>query len=278
MMVRLLTDEDREQAKALWKSTFDDPPAFVDWFFENRYLPQWSAGVFDEGELISVIHGTPMELSAGKGSFLALMTSGVATVPAERGKGLMYRAMRFLEDHARRQGVQALFNHPQRQGTYAHLGFRPSTFTKYWQGEGSFSAGRIEPFSEDRAFGIYASIAQRYAGFARRDRAMFHLKMADYAADGARGFLLIEAGEAVGYCVFFDRDDVYGEEVLSLTGYGPILHELQRIAGGRSVFAKFPPDADTPGEIKSQNVMLAPDTIWNAMEASGRPCFCVDEY
>ena len=76
MNIRLLRAEDREQAKALWQVAFDDPPEFVDWFFENRYMPQWSAGAFNGNELISVIPGTPMELSLGNSSFSALMTSG----------------------------------------------------------------------------------------------------------------------------------------------------------------------------------------------------------
>ena len=278
MNIRLLRAEDREQAKVLWQNTFDDPPSFVDWFFENRYLPQWSAGAFEGEELVSVIHGTPMELTAGQGSFPALMTSGVGTVPRERGKGLMHDTMRFLQAHAESRGIHALFNHPQRPGAYAHLGFRPSTYTRYWQGEGTFTSGEIVPFSEEQAFSVYASIADRYAGFARRDRESFRLKMADYASDEAKGFLLTEAGETVGYCVYFDKEDVYGEEVLSLVGYGPLLHELKRIAGSRPVTAKLPPDADVPGEILPQNVMLAPEDIWNAMEGSGRPCFCVDEY
>lgn len=278
MNIRLLRAEDREQAKALWQVAFDDPPEFVDWFFENRYMPQWSAGAFNGNELISVIHGTPMELSLGNSSFPALMTSGVATLPSERGKGIMHDTMRFLQQYAEKQGVHALFNHPQRPGAYAHLGFRPSTFTKYWHGEGTFEPGEIAPFSEDEAFSVYSSIADRYAGFVRRDREAFHLKMMDYKSDNAKGFLLTEAEEAVGYCVYFDRDDICGEEVLSLTGYDPLLHELKRFAGTRSVSAKLPPDADAPGEIRPQNVMLAPEEIWQAIEASGRPCFCVDEY
>ncbi len=278
MKTRLLTDDDRGQAEALWKSTFDDPPAFVDWFFENRYRPQWSAGVFDGKELISVIHGFPMELSAGKASFPALMTSGVATVPQERGKGHMYAAMRFLQTQAEKQGVLALFNHPQRPGAYAHLGFRPSTYTRYWAGEGRFSPGQIASFCEEKAFRVYSAMAERYAGFVRRDERSFSLKMRDYASDGAKAFLLEEAGEAIGYCIYFEKEDIYGEEVLSLTGYGPLLHELQQIAGDRRVAAKLPPDADAPGEVRPQNVMLAPDSVFQAMETSGRPCFCVDEY
>ena len=278
MTIRLLTMEDKAQAKAIWQSCFDDPPAFVDWFFVNRYLPRWSVGVLDGEKLISVIHGTPMELTAGASSFSALMTSGVATVPRERGKGHMHAAMRYLQAHAEQHGISALFNHPQRPGAYAHLGFRPSTFTKYWRGEGTFTPGVIEPFSEEQAFQVYEAVSHRYNGFVRRDRAAFRLKMADYASDGAKGFLLQEAGETVGYCVYFEREDVYGEEVLSLSGYGPIFHELQRVAGNRSVLAKLPPDADAPWEVLPQNVMLAPPDLWQAMEASGRPCFCVDEY
>lgn len=278
MTIRLLTADDRAQSKALWQSTFDDPPAFVDWFFENRYLPEWSAGVFTDGQLISVIHGTPMDLSLGDGSFPALMTSGVATVPEERGKGHMYAAMRFLQGEVEKRGVHALFNHPQRQGTYAHLGFRPSTFMKYWQGEGSFAPGEIAPFSEEEAFRVYAAIADRYTGFVRRDRAAFRLKMADYAADDARAFLLREGEKTVGYCIYYDKGEVYGEEVLSFRAYGPILCELQRIADIKPVSAKLPPDADAPGEVLPQNVMLAAADIWQKMKASDRPCFCVDEY
>lgn len=278
MTIRMLTADDREQARALWQSTFDDLPSFVDWFFENRFMPSWSVGIFDEDKLISAIHGTPMELSLGASSFRALMTSGVATVPSARGQGHMYHAMRFLQAEAEERGVSALFNHPQRPSAYAHLGFRPSTFTRYWQGEGTFLPGRIVPFSEEEAFGVYKAMADRYAGFVLRDRDSFYMKMADYASDGAKGFLLEAAGRTVGYCVYFDKDDVYGEEVLSLSDYGPLLHELRRIAGDRGASAKLPPDADAPGEVVPQNVMLAPKSIWQAMEASGRPCFCVDEY
>lgn len=278
MTIRLLTANDRMQAKALWQNTFDDPPAFVDWFFENRYLPEWSAGVFDGENLITAIHGTPMRLSLDDGSFAALMTSGVATVPRERGKGHMYAAMRFLQAEAEKRDVCALFNHPQHSGSYAHLGFRTSTFTKYWQGEGQYFPGEIMPFCEEKAFQIYASISRRYVGFALRDREAFHLKMADYAADGAKGFLLEQGGETVGYCAYYDTEEVYGEEVLSLTGYGPILHELKRIAGGRLVSAKLPPDSDAPGEVLPQNVMLASEKIWRALKASRYPWFCVDEY
>ena len=110
------------------------------------------------------------------------------------------------------------------------------------------------------------------------EQELFRLKMADYAADDAGAFLLREAGKTVGYCVYFAKEEVYGEEVLSLTDYGPLLHELRRIAGDRPASAKLPPDADAPGEVRPQNVMLAPDDIWRAMEASGKPCFCVDEY
>lgn len=278
MTTRLLTEKDREQAKALWQAAFDDPPAFVDWYFENRYCPAWSVGVFEGWELISVVHGTPMELSLDKTGFPALMTSGVATVPKERGRGHMYDAMRFLHAHAEKNGIRTLFNHPQRSGAYAHLGFRPGTFTKYWTGTVVGQPGVIAPFSEKEAYGVYAAAADRYAGFVRRDRTEFHRKMADYAADGAKGFLMHAAGKTAGYCIYFEKEGIWGEEVLSLDGYGPILHELRRIAEGREAAAKLPPDADAPGEIRPQNVMLASEDIWERMAVCGLPCFCVDEY
>lgn len=279
MTIRLLTPNDKAQALTLWKNVFDyDPPGFAEWYFENRYLPEWSMGVFDGGKLLTVIHGTPMNLSLGEVSFSALMTSGVATVPEARGKGLMHRAMEALRDLVAERGVRALFNHPQRPGAYAHLGFRPSSFTRYWRGEGVYPAGEIAPFIEDEAFRVYTAMSARYAGFTLRDRAAFRLKMADYASVGGQGFLLKEAGETVGYCMYFNDRSLLGEEVLCLRDYGPILHELRRLAGSKALSAKLPPDSDVPGDILPQNVMLAPEDVWQAVENSGRPWFCVDEY
>ena len=278
MTIRRLTEDDTAQARALWQSAFDDPPAFVDWFFENRFLPEWSAGAFDGPELISVVHGTPMELTVGDGAFSALMTSGVATKSEDRGQGHMHAVMRFVQAEAEKRGISALFNHPQRRGAYAHLGFRASTFTKYWQGEGVSAPGKIVPFSPQKAFGIYTRISHRYSGFVCRDYDAFCLKMADYASDDAHMFMLEQEGEIVGYCVYFEKEDVWAEEVLSLTEYGPLLHELKRLAGDRRATAKLPPDANAPGQVLAQNVMLAPAHIWRAMDGSDRPCFCVDEY
>jgi len=278
MNLRLLTPDDRALARALWQICFDDPPAFVDWFFAHRFRPEWSVGAFDGDTLVTAIHGLPMKLSLQQGSVLALMTSGVGTLPRERGKGHMFRAMGFLQECARERGIRALFNHPQRPGAYAHLGFRPSTFSKYWAGEGTFFAGEIAPFSEEAAFSVYQRAASRYAGFVLRDREAFRLKMSDYGSDGAKGFLLMEAGEAVGYCVYFEKEDVYAEEVLSLTAYGPVLGELSRRAKGRKVAAKLPPDAEAAGEIRVQNVMLADEDIRRALEEGDKPRFCVDEY
>lgn len=278
MIIRNLTNEDKDQAKALWQRTFNDPPAFVEWFFEHRYHPEWSAGAFEKGRLISVVHGTPMELSLNDSAFPALMTSGVATVPADRGKGYMHAVMRYLQARADEQGIHALFNHPQRPGSYFRLGFRPSTFTRYWQGKGDLLPGIILPFNEEKAFRVYAELSKRYSCFVRRDRMSFHLKMEDYYSDGAKGFLLEEAGETAGYCIYFEGEDVHGEEVLSVAGYSPILFELKRIAEGKEVYAKLPPDADMPGVIRTQNVMLASEVIWQAVNASNHVCFCVDEY
>lgn len=278
MTPRLLTNADKPLAKALWRETFSDSDAFVDWFFANRYRPEWSVGLFEGEKLITAIHGTPMELSLGGGSCRALMTSGVATVPAERGRGHMHEAMRFLQAHAKAQGIEALFNHPQTPGSYARLGFRNSTFTKYWQGGGSPAAGEIGPFSEAAAYGIYQRMSARYAGFAMRSPEAFHQKLQDYFTDGAEGFMMYAQGSPVGYCVYYDGDSVYGEEVLSLSSYGPLLHELRVRAGGRQASAKLPPDAEAEGEVRPQNVMLAPEWVWTAMEKGGLPCFCVDEY
>lgn len=278
MNLRLLQERDREQAIALWRVCFpEDSDGFVEWFFQNRFAPDWAAGLFAGERLLSVIHGKPMRLLIRGRAEAALMVSGVGTLPECRGQGCMRETMLFLKEKAGERGIRILFNHPQKPGAYRRLGFVNATDTLYWQGQGSYKAGEISAFNEDSAYAVYQRAMVRYSGSVIRSRAEFALKMADYDSDGGRGFMALDKGEPVGYAVYFSNAGVYGEEVLSLGSYEPILFRLKELAGNLPAKAKLPPDAAAEGEIRPQNVMLAPKSVLDNLR-SGAPRFCVDEY
>ena len=58
MDVRLLDNNDTEEAKALWKSAFGDSDDFIDTYFRNKIMPGNSLGIFDGGLKSVVPHDT----------------------------------------------------------------------------------------------------------------------------------------------------------------------------------------------------------------------------
>ena len=62
--IRQLTPADLSQAREVWESSFNDQPAFLDWYFRDRFHPEEGLGVFagDQGKdapLLSGLHLAP---------------------------------------------------------------------------------------------------------------------------------------------------------------------------------------------------------------------------
>lgn len=280
MIYRLLTRKDRPQAQELWELAFkEDADGFARWYFDRRYLPEYSAGCFQGDRLLSVIHGTPMKLRMKMGWCIALMTSGVATLPGFEGRGLMHTNMLFLREQMQKRGIELLFNHPQRQGAYARLGFRPCSDTLYYQGVGNSPLPEeysFAPFQADEALRLYQQVMEGYRGSVYRDKAAFMLKLEEYEQDGVKGVLLLKEGVPMGYALYSGEVCLQTAELLCLRkeAYGPFLCALPH----SRVKAKLPPDILLPGEIKTQNIMLAGTEAWEAYGYEKGVCYCVEEF
>ncbi len=61
----------------------------------------------------------------------------------------------------------------------------------------------------------YARFARRYSGIISRSLPDMRLKLADYASDSAKALGVFEGTSLRGYCVYFDRETVYAEEVIA---------------------------------------------------------------
>lgn len=286
MTVRLLTQHDIPAARRLWHICFpEDSDTFLDWFFTLRCVPELSAGSFEGGKLLSVMHGTVMPLTCEKKTVPALMVSGVATEPGERGKGHMHRTMLFLREKAAERGIHILFNHPQDPDGYKRLGYRPCTDTLYFEQPCTYFEGSDEtklrriPFSETSALAVYSRLSKRYTAFSVRDAHAFSLRTQELMADGAKAFLFFADGSPVAYCFCHREEDVtVADEILSLTEYKSVLAAVCRLTGGARIRAKLPPETELPGEKRVQNIMLADDTVYAAFGYGRELCYSADEY
>lgn len=173
-----------------------------------------------------------------------------------------------------------MFNHPQRKGAYAHLGFRPCTDTLYYKGNG----GELLPrgytwasFDLEAAFTLYKQVMSIYRGSRVRTKSDFVLLLEDIACDGGIARLLLKNGSPEGYCLFgINETGLYAQEVLCLDKevYAPLLRALP----GKHITAKLPPDIPLPGERLPQNVLLASERLWAALAYIPGQCYCLEEY
>ena len=50
---RMADAADPGQVQALWSQSFDDTPAFVDWYFSRYNRPATTIGIFDSQKLLA---------------------------------------------------------------------------------------------------------------------------------------------------------------------------------------------------------------------------------
>ncbi len=289
MITRMLTLSDRGACRELWLSRFDDAPAFVDWFFHNRFSPANSVGTFDAGALVSMSLGYPMPLTSLHGDVPAWMLSGISTLPSYERQGLMHRTVRFQMRAAAQLGVPVVFNHPVRLHQYDSLGFRPITDTLYYDRSQPVSPDltfvRCEPSISDMKH-LYDVFSSACLGCICRSNTLFLLKMQDYLADNAQILGICQGARLLGYSVVFSSNErVHAEETVALDAYPPLLAALHTLADGRRVTAKLPPFLDVEGDRRAQNVaaFTMESESRDVQDFFGYPsrdglCFAFDEY
>lgn len=277
-MAEAARESDLQQLRALWEACFDDPPPFVDWFFENRFLPEYCSVSRHGGEVVACAHALPVFFGLRDALLPAHMVGGVATRPEFRRQGRMHDVMRRALRFARESGAAALLFRPDRLSDYASLGVLPASDTQYL----TLPAAAPRPEASDaracglwEAFSCYRDFARRYSAMVRRDWADFRMKMSEYFSSGGKILAVDRGGFAAGYCVYFEEETVYADECAALDGeaYQSLYRALARVAAGRDLTMRLPPDVqiDPLGgtrEVRPRGA-LAPANIGLMIRAAG---------
>ena len=268
--IRPLTAEDKQQAKEIWELRFHDSLSFIDWFFSERYAPETSFCAEEDGRIISIAHGSVMQLRVRGVVFPAMMISGVATLPGYEGRGIMKQVLLALFTECRRRNIPLAFHKPSHFSIYRAVGEFPCY-------DALFHTREIEPPTPvvwdslpdaSELLRVYESATARYSGCVIRSLSDMEKRIRDLTVDGTRFLSHQTDGLIDGYLFASEEDDgsLYCEEALaeSDAGYASLVSRLPRGA-----VVKLPPDSILPGTLSPWGVMIPIDVPYLLRTLSG---------
>lgn len=115
----------KEELKQLWKDTFGDTDTYLDLFFNHVYKEENVVVQYKGGKLIAALHLIPYQMTLNGKIIPVSYICGVATIPEERGKGIMTSLMQEAHMRLRERGDElavlipvsnALFNYYEKMG------------------------------------------------------------------------------------------------------------------------------------------------------------------
>ncbi len=125
--IRFPFESDYEILKELWKTSFDDSEASLDFFFEKSVSPDRVLAVFQNGNPVSALYMLESEIIKDKKTYSAYYIYAVCTHPDYRGKGFMRSLFEKLFTVARARKIDYLFLVPEEEylfKIYEKIGFK----------------------------------------------------------------------------------------------------------------------------------------------------------
>ncbi|HWQ06858.1 MAG TPA: GNAT family N-acetyltransferase [Feifaniaceae bacterium] len=268
---RALTQADKRQAMEIWELRFHDSLSFIDWYFRARFSPETSFCAEQDGRIVSIAHGSSMNLRIRGQVFPAMMVSGVATMPGFEGKGIMKRVMFELFDHCRAEKIPLAFHTPSHFSIYRQLGEFPCAGALLYTRETPPSSPPVwdEVPTASELLSVYERATARYSGCVVRSVLQMQSRIEDLLCDGGRCMTFHENGKLAGYLFASQQDDGFHcEEALAVSeeAYQAL---LSRLPLGTAV--KLPPDANCSGKLYPQGVVIPIDVPYLLDALCGNP-------
>jgi Predicted acetyltransferase involved in intracellular survival and related acetyltransferases len=267
---------DRDELYALWQLCFHDSDVFADWFFSERFLPEYCPVWEENGRIVCAMHSLPLHMRVRDAVLPCVEIAGVATLPEYRGQGLMRATFTQHLAELRRSAIPLVSYRPVDFAIYrslhhyavadkifitlpasAPLPIMPTGYDVYEIN----LVSQLEKLQLAKLHKFYNKIASRYSGMISRSYADFMLKYRDYACDGVKCAVVYHANELAGYCFYSFSDDVI-ESVECLADCGDAYTALGAYlvanADKRELKMALPPDSGI--ELNGQQKVTQPRT------------------
>lgn len=280
-MIRGAQISDWEALKTLWQQTFEESQSFLDWFFRERFLPEFCFLAEENKTIVSALHGFPTHIRIRNRILPCLIVSGVATLPEWRHKGYMRAVFSAFAKEMRARGIPLVIYRPVDMAIYEPLGHYAVSdalfFTQAIPACTPAIAAQAENVQDMSLSADLSGLYRCYSEFARQYSCMiaksypdFAFKFSDYAADDGRCLAVTDDdSQIIGYCVYYETDsEVSGEEFVasSPAGYGQLYAAMQFCAAGKRLSLRLPTDAPSLGD--SASLTKAPHCALGALDVS----------
>lgn len=199
--LRVAQSLDREKFYDLWELCFGDSKAFCDWFFQNRFAPEYSVCLEIENAFVACMQAYPYDIWLRNRKVSGAMMCGVCTHPDHRRKGYMGQVFPYDMNLLRKKGIAVAVHTPAILNSYFSFGHFPVADACYLmisdipQIQTEKSVVFLPKEQWENAYPCYQSFAKQYSGMVARSKQDFLRKCADYAADG-------------GMCMAFGKNPV----------------------------------------------------------------------
>ena len=216
MEIRVLKENERGKAAALWRYCFADAQEFIDWYFTRRAGEVLA--MMDGGALIAQIVCVPLSISMRGAPRDTAMISGVATAPPARGRGHMTGLIRESLAHLRSKQTSVAVLYPYEYSFYEQYGFaKCGEVAKVNAPISRMRAAKLMGEiimlgggADDNAMlaKAYEASFSRYSGRVLRDEPYFAMLLEELAQDGGYGAVYRRDGAEKGYILYEMRDRV----------------------------------------------------------------------
>ena len=208
MTIRLLEQIDIKEAKQLWKDTFGDSDAFINWYFSNKIWPGNSLGLFDE-HLVSVVHMIPYKICVQGKPLDSLMIAGVATVKHRRGEGLMRQLLHAALTLMKERGVMMTHLYPVSHGFYEKFGWTAYTHVyKHQVSDASLRPGsRVTEMADVSILdALYRDMMRSHDGYVVRGPREWEWRLEELFSDGGKAAVLTRENVDAAYLLYYENE------------------------------------------------------------------------
>ena len=128
---RICTMEDKPYLRALWQSCFGDSDSFLDYYFEKRFIPEYTVCTIEDDELVNAMYSYPVNMYIRNYIVPSAMLAGFSTDKRYRGRGYMSTAFKILLTKLSDDGIAVAPHTPVKHESYFPLENYTATDTSF---------------------------------------------------------------------------------------------------------------------------------------------------